>query len=260
MGNEDELVFSDEKPVHTVHLDAFYMDMNPVTNEQYQKFLKANPEWQKDHIKNKYHDGDYLRGWSGTNFPSGKASYPVTWVSWYAAMAYAQWAGKRLPTEAEWEYAARGGLNGERYPWGNTPICAAYANYGACYGWWRREREKIPNRIKPVKQYPPNAYRLYDMAGNVREWCLDAYHTRRYFRFLGRRNFIDAGWNPIYAGSHTLQSLLANFASIGKTSRVLRGGSWRGAERALRVITRGSGTPTDTYDGLGFRCVRAVTP
>ena len=110
----------DEKPVHTVYVDAFYIDVYAVTSADYKKFVDANPQWQKDSIPEKYHDGDYLALWEKNDYPKEKADHPVIYVTWYAAMAYAQWSGKRLPTEAEWEKAARGGLVGKKYPWGDT--------------------------------------------------------------------------------------------------------------------------------------------
>ena len=110
---------ANERPVHTVYLDAFYMDIHEVTNAQYKAFIDENPEWQKENIASAFHDGVYLRLWNGNTYPEGKADHPVVYVSWYAAMAYAQWAGKRLPTEAEWEKAARGGIAGKAYPWGD---------------------------------------------------------------------------------------------------------------------------------------------
>ena len=159
---------NNERPVHTVYLDAFYMDIHEVTNAQYKVFIDANPQWQKANIAEEYHDGVYLRLWDGNHYPKGKADHPVIYVSWYAAMAYAEWAGKRLPTEAEWEKAARGGLVGKAYPCGDT-FDETRANYGRYF-----------NKPIAVKQYPPNGYGLYDMAGNISEWCLDEYNSDFY--------------------------------------------------------------------------------
>lgn len=89
----------------------FRMDKNPVTNAQYKKFLNENPQWCKDNIEKDYHDGHYLEKWKGNSYPIGEASSPVVYVSWYAAMAYAQWAGKRLPTKTQWKEVARGGYD-----------------------------------------------------------------------------------------------------------------------------------------------------
>ena len=108
MGCGDQSTPSNEKPIHTVYLDDFYIDKYPVTNAQYKEFIDANPQWRKDHIPRKYHNGNYLKHWKGNNYPSGTANHPVVYVNWYAAMAYAQWAGKRLPTATEWKKAARG--------------------------------------------------------------------------------------------------------------------------------------------------------
>ena len=160
---------NNEQPVHTVYVDAFYMDKYEVTNLDYKKFVLANPQWQKDRIRKALHNGMYLHHWTGNNYPTGKANHPVTYVNWYAAMAYAKWAGKRLPTEAEWEKAARGGKSGLKYPWGNT-ISRDRANYN-----------KYVGDTTAVGKYLANGYGLYDMAGNVWEWCLDAYDENFYF-------------------------------------------------------------------------------
>ena len=259
MGSDDEEAAGVGRPAHTVHLDAFYMDVYEVTNAQFKVFVDANPEWQKDNIEDRFHIidrpdavGYYLDSWNGTDYPAGKADHPVTFVSWYAAMAYAEWAGKRLPTEAEWEYAARGGLAGKKYPWGDDEFTPAdgYFSDG--------------DHRTPVGTYPANGYGLYDMAGNVREWCLDEWDEDFYAESENSRN-------PI-AGGRTIQWLRENFRTLAPITpdlsaniiRVDRGGSWnsyRDSARRLRVAFRG-GRPAivNVDNGRGFRCVRPVTP
>ena len=228
---------SDEKPVHTVYVDAFYMDIYEVTNAQYKRFVDANPEWSKDGISSSYHS-EYLRFWNGNSYPPGKGDYPVIYMSWYGAMAYAQWAGKRLPTEAEWEKAARGGLVGKKYPWGDS-IDSSRANYGRNIGY----------TTLFVGSYPPNGYGLYDMAGNVWEWCLDAYDGNFYGNSPRR--------NPI-AGEDSITHITNNFTNV-KSSRVLRGGSWFFGPSRLRVAGRLGDNPSYALLSSGFRCARALT-
>ena len=228
----------DEKPVHTVYVDAFYMDIHEVTNAQYKQFVDANPQWRQARIPTDYHDGEYLKHWNGNNYPTGKGDHPVVYVSWYGAMAYAQWARKRLPTEAEWEKAARGGLVGRKYPWGNS-IDPSKANYDSHVG-----------DTTTVGSHPPNKYGLYDMAGNVWEWCLDAYEGDFYKNSPSR--------NPI-AGEGVIRHITNNFTNV-KTTRVLRGGSWSTFPGFLRVASRRRINPTVTSYLIGFRCVRAVAP
>ncbi len=228
----------DEKPVHTVYVDAFYMDKYEVTNAQYRAFVDANPQWRKDRIPRAYHNGAYLSRWTGNRYPNGKSNHPVAYVSWFAAMAYAQWAGKRLPTEAEWEKAGRGGLVGQNYPWGNG-IGSTRANFGRNVG-----------KITPVGSYAANGYGLYDMAGNVWEWCLDEYDAGFYVRSPRR--------NPV-SGAESPAHIVNRFTRV-KTSRVLRGGSWSGVALSLRVADRFRYPPSYTSWSSGFRCARAVTP
>ena len=247
MGSEDIDAPNDEKPVHTVYVDAFYMDKYPVTNAQYKEFLEVNPQWCKppkwyeqgkkhiESISNKYQDGDYLKHWTRNTYPAADADHPVTWISWYAAMAYAQWAGKRLPTEAEWEKAARGGLTGLKYPWGDS-IDVSKAN---C--------DLEVSRTTSIGTYPANSFGLYDIIGNVREWCLDRWDKRFYER--SPRN------NPISDGSIT--DIIGNFTNI-KTSRVLRGGSYVSPPKNARVAYRSGDAPFFTCLNIGFRCVKSV--
>ena len=229
MGSTTEDADEDEQPVHIVYLDTFYMDEYEVTNAQFKVFVDANPHWQQDNIEDGFHNGDYLEHWDGNTYPSGKANHPVTDVSWYAAMAYAKWAGKRLPTEAEWEYAARGGLAGKDYPWGDTISRVGYAIY------------YLRSGAKSVGQHAANGYGLYDMAGNVWEWCLDEYDADFYAESHDNLN-------PI-SGERTLQWLLENFTSSRTDSaRVLRGGSWIDDARGVRVANRARQMPVRTSD------------
>jgi len=198
---------SSERPVHEVYLDAFYMDIYEVTNAQYAAFDPTH------------------------TYPVGKENHPVTHVSWYGAMAYAQWAGKRLPTEAEWEKAARGGLVSKRYPWGDEVTGYEGNFYYPSYD---------PNAdTTPVGSYAPNGYGLYDMGGNVWEWCEDWY---------------DASY---YAASPTTNPQGPSSGTV----HVLRGGSWCDNEGLLRVAYRGF-FGNATYPGIdvGFRCVSSQQP
>ena len=240
MGSNDSNADDDEKPVHTVYVDAFYIDKYEVTNAQFKAFINANPQWQKDNIDEQFVMHGYLSHWDGSNYPSGKSNHPVTRVSWYAAMAYAQWVGKRLPTEAEWEKAARGGLERKKYPWGNA-IDISQANYNREVG-----------NTTPVGTYAPNGYGLYDMAGNVSEWCLDAYEMDFYARSPRR--------NPL-ASEMNMTELMTNYQYVNvTTSCVLRGGSWYFPALNLRVADRYRNTPTYTFSFFGFRCAQDVTP
>jgi formylglycine-generating enzyme required for sulfatase activity len=151
MGDHFNEGADNELPVHTVYVDAFYMDVHEITDAMYRKFLDATG----------YRAPLF---WDDADF--NQPSQPVVGVSWSVAMDYAQWAGKRLPTEAEWEKAARGGLVGKRYPWGDT-LTDDDANY---FGTAGRDRWA---RSSPVGSFPPNGYGLHDMAGNIWEWCLD---------------------------------------------------------------------------------------
>lgn len=238
MGSDHTEAGEDEQPVHTVYVDAFYMDTHEVTNAEYKEFLLENPQWKKAEIQEKFHDDRYLRNWSGNKYPSGKADHPVNYISWYAAMAYAKWAGKRLPTEAEWEKAARGGLLGRKYPWGDT-ITPENANYGRNIG-----------KVSPVGQYAPNGYGLYDMAGNVWEWCLDAYNPDYYTMSPGRNPFSDR---------NNVEWTINNFTNVEK-ERSIRGGDWYTEPQYTRCTFRFSQIPSHTSSNIGFRCVKPATP
>ena len=240
MGGSDDKAFRDELPVHDVYLDAFYIDKYPVTNAQFMEFVDANPQWEKPRGFNffrpiKYHDGYYLHHWDKDNYPKERYNHPVVNVSWYAAMAYSQWIGKRLPTEAEWEKAARGGLQDQKYPWGNT-IDIGKANYG-----------KRPQQTTPVGRYPANEYGLYDMVGNVWEWCLDEWDIS-YYAFSVKEN-------PVCGGS--IDRIVQNYRN-SKTLHVIRGGSWYNSVEDIRTAKRSGALPTYSNYNIGFRCVIPV--
>ena len=237
MGSDDEEAFDDEHPVHDVFLDAYMIDIYPVTNSEFRDFIYANPRWGKidsygKHIPIELQDGNYLRDWEYETFPNGKADHPVTQVSWYAAMAYAQWVGKRLPTEAEWEKAARGGVDGKKYPWGDS-ISDININ---------------TDDTTPIGNTPANGYGLYDMSGNVWEWCLDTYDSDFYF--------VSPPNNP-FSGTNNVPWVVNNFTEV-REPRVLRGGPWGIDSQGVRVSHRFSGNPTDTFPTFGFRCVMDV--
>ncbi|MFA4880974.1 MAG: formylglycine-generating enzyme family protein [Candidatus Doudnabacteria bacterium] len=174
MGSDEN---ESEKPVHTVYLDAFYMDKYEVTNAQYQKFVQATSHEDKNRKEIIESWGERLNG----------DDQPVVFVSWEDANAYAKWAGKRLPTKAEWEKAARGGLVGKRYVWGDEWPPPPRAGNFRDESYHRDElyREKIDTKFfilgyddgytltAPVGSFTPNGYGLYDMVGNVAEWCAD---------------------------------------------------------------------------------------
>ena len=177
-----------------------------------------------------------MKHWEGNNYPQGKENHPVVYISWYAAMAYADWAGRRLPTEAEWEKAARGRLVDQAYPWGNS-IDQSKANYSGEIG-----------DTTPEGNYPANAYRLYDMAGNAWEWCLDLYETD-FYSLSPRRN-------PI--AGESLTEITERYPTV-KGPRVLRSGYWNNPPEFVRVADRYKRSPDSTHRGSSFRCAMSLT-
>lgn len=210
----------DERPLHRVEIGSFYMDRYEVTNIQYQRFILANPHWQKGKVRFEEADYNYLNDWDGNEFPKGKEDHPVVYVSWYAANAYVRWVGKSLPTEAQWEYSARGGYEGMRYVWGNS---------GETYLSNFRGRG-----VMPVGNFSMNGFGVNDMAGNVWEWTSDGYE--------------------LYMGGEENNPR----PRLNNHLKVIRGGSWNSNMNEMRVSVRKTEKPNVCRGDLGFRGVKGI--
>jgi formylglycine-generating enzyme required for sulfatase activity len=210
---------SDEQSVHTVALDGFWIDRTEVTNAQYRRCVEERactpPIESGSHTLDPYY--------SNSNY----GDYPIIHVSWHQAKAYCAWAGARLPTEAEWEYAARGS-DGRTYPWGSSAPDCDKANY------WGREIGCVGD-MTAVGSYPAGASwcGVLDMAGNVWEWIADWYQSDYYS--------VSPLRNPLGPDSGT--------------RKVVRGGSWSPDWNGIRATRRSSGSPSNRYPLVGFRCV-----
>jgi serine/threonine-protein kinase len=206
-----------EYPDHTVYLADFWIDQTEVTNSQYSPCVRAGLCAPHTHIESS------TRPWYYGN--QAFADYPVIAVSWFDADAYCQWAGRRLPTEAEWEKAARG-VDGRVYPWGDAAPASARLNFNSNLG-----------DTSAVSAYPGDAspYEALDLAGNVSEWVADLY----------LENY--------YASSPAENPAGPLFGSL----RVRRGGSWADSVTVVRASYRGSAAPDSLATTVGFRCARS---
>lgn len=224
----------DEKRINAVYLDSYFIDRYEVTNHEFTAFLNAVGrihdadgyviiDLKSRYCRIKHVDGKY-------QVQQGYEHHPVLNVSWFGAEAYARWRGKRLPTEAEWEKAARGKIEGKEYPWGDT-ASHAHANYEGT------EDIDIWLFTAPVGSFEPNGYGLYDMSGNAGEWCADRYGNH----------------------AHTTDRFRTPEKSELKPSRVVRGGNWATDAPFLRCAFRTSSAPGLTHETIGFRCAKDVS-
>ena len=230
MGSSKTL--DDESPEHRVYLDGYWIDKYEVSAGKFAKFLNA-----VDNVKGYYLDNKF-----GTLFYDGRyhprpslENYPINNVSWLAADSYCKWKGKRLPTEAEWEKAARGEL-GQVYPWGNLAPSDTRARYFKT--WTEEEKHKVMMPVQALIE-GQSPYGLHNMAGNVKEW-VDDWYDREYYKE---------------------QSEYANpRGPIGGEFKGVRGGSWRDLKGFIYSSFRNNGNPQSRMDDYGFRCAKNATP
>lgn len=226
-----------EKPAHEVFLYDYWIDEKLVTNLDFARFAeetgyvttaeKAGKGWG-------FHDDKYMdiENLSWRSFATlGREDHPVVMMSWHDATAYATWAGKRLPTEAEWEKAARGGLVCSAYPWGNTEPTAENCGFG------KKSHQEIP-ATGDVLAFNPNGYGLYGMVGNVWQWCSDWYEEDYYTKSPEQ--------NPTGPDKGIY--------------RVRRGGAWNVIQEfRLRCANRGAVAPDTVVPNMGFRCAASFS-
>jgi formylglycine-generating enzyme len=284
-------VARDAKPIHRVYVDAFWMDATEVTNEQFAAFVAATgyvtvaertpraedfPTVPKENLvagsavftppKHAVPLTDHFQWWSYAKGASwrhplgpgssieGKERVPVVHVAYDDALAYAKWAGKRLPTEAEWEFAARGGLTGKVFPWGDDfkPGNRFVANTHQGHFPDRDTAADSFSGIAAVAQFPPNGYGLYDVGGNVWEWVSDWYRPDYY-------GHLAAGGTVARDPKGPADSL--DPSEPGTPKRVHRGGSFLCTDEycsRYMVGTRGKGDVSTGTNHLGFRCVKTM--
>jgi sulfatase modifying factor 1 len=280
---------TDTLPVHLVSIDSFWIDETPVTNTAYARFAKASsyqtiaersplskdfpdadpeqlvpgsivfsPTSSNSSLLNPYAWWKYIRGanWQHPEGPGSqsKADHPAVHIAWEDAKAYCQWQGKELPTEAEFEYAARGGLDGKRYTWGDELKPGGRWKANIWQGKFPTENkgEDGYKRTSPVKAFPPNGYGLYDMSGNIWQWCSDWYRPDSYVLAAKTKKPIKNPRGP--ADSFDEQE-------PGIAKRVQKGGSFLCSDEYCTrylVGSRGKGAVDSSSSNVGFRCIRRV--
>ena len=219
-----------EVPSHEVTVNDFYIDAFDVTNGDFLSFVGAVTEWSKENLGADQQNGRYLEHWSNGRPEGGILDHPVVFITWHSAAAYCNWRGKRLPTEAEYEWAAQSGVDGAEFPWGDDMPDDDRVNWGA---------NGIDNTV-PVGSYPPNPRGLYDVSGNV--W-----------------HFTSTPWLGSYADALVDAAAAPAAAGDPDIRRVVRGGSFGANAANLRVRYRDSHRPYDAREMVGFRCARSAT-
>lgn len=216
----------DEMPRHKILLPSFAIDKHPVTNEQFLRFLEVmgGEKDSNHHDIIRLKESRIKRNAGKLSIESGYGKHPVVGVTWYGAVAYAKWVGKRLPTEAEWEVACLGGVENNFYPTGED-IEKTQANF-------------FSSDTIAVMSYPPNNYGLFDLAGNVYEWCQDWYGYNYYETSVQEPESPMGPWQGVY--------------------RVLRGGCWKSLKEDLRCSRRHRNNPGTVNGTYGFRCAADV--
>jgi len=247
----DQSALPGERPAHEVRVGPFFIDRYEVTQAEFARFVTATnhrttaeiqgwaPVFDRQHGAWVALEGANWRRPNGPSAPAAQPKEPATQVSWADAVAFARWAGKRLPTEAEWEYAARGGLADQTYPWGNRLLVDG--RYQANYWQGPFPEQDLGldgfQGVAPVGSFPANGYGLYDLSGNVWEWTAD-YFADDYYA----KSPVDHPRGPEQG-----------------TVRTQRGGSFLCAENycpGYRVFSRISARPDAMFPHVGFRCVR----
>lgn len=228
MGSDDDL--PNEAPAHKIYLDTYYIGKTEVTNAEYHQFWLENGGFDSEHTPISY--GGEFGNWP--DIAKTKPNHPVIGISWHSAVAYATWRGMRLPTEAEWEKAARG-TNARRWPWGNTFTQRINGTTVHANTW-----KQPDTHLQPVGAYPTGVspYGMHDMAGNVWEWMADWYSETFYHRSPDQ--------NP-------------KGPAIG-SRRVVKGGSWLNGEMLARCSTRIGQYPTIGTSFIGFRLAKDAEP